>query len=227
MKVRDAAAIARAVGVVRRDWRVRVKYAVDRVGAVTLLVLLAPVFGGIALAIVLEDGQPVLFVQERPGLGGEPFPCFKFRTMIVDADKYLDEQGRPTRPRVTRVGRFLRKTSLDELAQLLNIARGDMSFIGPRPPIMVHLQRYTDAQMGRFRMKPGVTGLAQVNGRNTLPWSRRLAFDNQYIDTYSLGSDLRILLRTVGVVLRREGIVLDRNPGQVDDLAPVGQWETA
>ncbi|MFT4625648.1 MAG: lipopolysaccharide/colanic/teichoic acid biosynthesis glycosyltransferase [Myxococcota bacterium] len=227
MKVRDAGAVSEAVGETRDDWRVRVKYAADRVAGVALLGALAPVFSGIALAIVLEDGRPVLFVQERPGLGGKPFGCFKFRTMLVDADRYLDADGRPTRPRVTKVGRFLRKTSLDELAQLLNIARGDMSLIGPRPPLMVHLQRYTDEQMRRFRMKPGVTGLAQVNGRNTLKWSRRLAYDNDYIDSYSLRADVRILLRTVGVVLRREGVVLDRNPGDVDDLAPVGAWEGA
>ena len=225
MKTRDEAAVADAVGEPREDLRVRIKYAADRVAAVAMLGALAPVFGGIALAITLEDGQPVLFVQERPGVGGRLFPCFKFRTMIVDADAYLDEAGRPTRSRVTRVGRFLRKTSLDELAQLLNIARGEMSFIGPRPPIPVHLQRYTGAQMRRFRMRPGVTGLAQINGRNTIPWSARLSYDNTYIDTYSLRGDMKILLKTIGVVLRREGVVLDRNPGQVDDLAPVGEWE--
>ncbi len=227
MKVRDEDAVTEAVGEVRDDWRVKLKYTADRALAVGLIGALAPVFGGIALAIAIEDGQPVLFVQQRPGVGGRLFPCYKFRTMIVDADKYIDDEGKPTRPRVTRVGRFLRKTSLDELAQLLNIARGEMSFIGPRPPIPIHLQRYTDSQMGRFRMRPGVTGLAQINGRNTLPWSKRLAFDNTYIDTYSLRGDLRILLKTVGVVLRREGIVLDRNPGEVDDLAPVGGWEDA
>ena len=195
MKVRDEDAVTEAVGEVRDDWRVKLKYTADRALAVGLIGALAPVFGGIALAIAIEDGQPVLFVQQRPGVGGRLFPCYKFRTMIVDADKYIDDEGKPTRPRVTRVGRFLRKTSLDELAQLLNIARGEMSFIGPRPPIPIHLQRYTDSQMGRFRMRPGVTGLAQINGRNTLPWSKRLAFDNTYIDTYSLRGDLRIRSR--------------------------------
>jgi lipopolysaccharide/colanic/teichoic acid biosynthesis glycosyltransferase len=199
---------------------VKLKYALDRLGGIAAVAALAPVFGGIALAVWLDDGGPVLFVQERPGLGGRPFPCFKFRTMIRDADRYVDAEGKPTRPRVTRIGRFLRKTSLDELPQLLNIARGEMCFVGPRPPMMIHLRRYTPEQMGRFRMKPGVTGLAQINGRNTLKWSRRIELDNEYIDRWTPLSDLGILARTVGVVLRSEGVVADRNPGDVDDLAP-------
>lgn len=198
----------------------RIKYAADRLVSSALVVALSPVFAGIALAIALDDGRPVLFIQERPGLGARVFPCFKFRTMLKNADDYVDEQGRPTRSRVTRVGKFLRFTSLDELPQLLNMALGHMSLVGPRPPIMLHLRRYDASQMQRFRMKPGLTGLAQISGRNTLKWSRRIELDNEYIDTWTLASDLKILLRTVGVVLRREGVVQDRNPEDVDDLAP-------
>jgi lipopolysaccharide/colanic/teichoic acid biosynthesis glycosyltransferase len=111
-------------------------------------------------------------------------------------------------------------TSLDELPQVFNIAMGDMSFVGPRPPTMIHLRRYNETQMGRFRMKPGITGLAQVSGRNFLKWTRRLELDNQYIDNYSLLADLKIVLQTIRVVLLREGIAIDRNPEEVDDLPP-------
>ena len=222
---RDENAVAAAAGDLRLGLRVRLKYAIDRLFGIFLLVIISPLLVAIVLWIWLEDGSPAIFRQARPGLAGREFQCLKFRTMIVDADKYVDDQGRPTRNRITSVGMFLRKTSLDELPQLLNIVRGDMSFIGPRPPIIIHLQRYTDAQMKRFRMKPGITGLAQVNGRNTIPWSKRLLFDNAYIDNYTFLGDAIILIKTVVMVLKREGIVIDRNPEQVDDLAPVGEWD--
>lgn len=203
-----------------RSLQVRVKYGFDRVVAALLLVALSPLLGLIAIAVKLQDGGPVIFRHQRPGLGARPFDVWKFRTMIVDADRFLDESGSATIERVTRVGRTMRRLSLDELPQLFNILRGEMSFVGPRPAIMEHLPRYTDEQMGRFRMKPGVTGLAQVSGRNTITWSERITYDNRYIETYSLALDTRILLRTVGVVLRREGIADDRNPTDVDDLGP-------
>lgn len=196
------------------------KHIADRTAAAAALLALAPVFAGIAAAIKLEDGGPVLFRQDRLGEGARPFSIWKFRTMMVDADRYLDPSGQATRSRVTRVGRFLRFTSLDELAQLVNILRGEMSFVGPRPVLPSHLPRYTDAQKRRFEVRPGITGLAQVNGRNQLPWSQRLAYDVEYVERFSLGLDLWILLKTVRVVLFREGVVLDRNPGQVDDLGP-------
>ena len=207
----------------KRSTSVRFKYVLDRLLGCALLAGSWPVLGAIAAAIRLDDGGPVFFVQQRPGLGGKAFGCRKFRTMIVDEDRYVDERGNATRARITRVGKFLRWTSLDELAQIINIANGDMSFVGPRPPLMIHLRRYDERQMQRFRMKPGVTGLAQVSGRNTLRWSKRLRLDNQYIDTYSLAADLQILLRTVKVVLLREGIVVERNPDEVDDLPPPRQ----
>ncbi len=204
----------------KRSLGIRAKYAVDRLVGVGLLVAVAPVLGVLAAAVKLEDGGPALFVQPRPGLGGQPFSCYKLRTMIVDADRYIDADGRPTRSRITRVGRVLRKTSLDELPQLINLAKGDMSLIGPRPPLMIHLRRYDATHMQRFRMKPGVTGWAQVNGRNTIKWSRRIELDNEYIDRWSPLLDAKIALKTALMVLKRDGIVEDRNPQDVDDLPP-------
>ena len=180
---------------------------------------IVPIFSIIALLIRIGDGGPIFFKQERVGLRKETFTIWKFRTMIPDADKFLDDQGRVDNiNRVTRVGRILRSLSLDELPQLINIVRGEMSFVGPRPVLPQHLTRYTVRQKGRFAMKPGVTGLAQVNGRNTLRWSQRIEYDLQYIRDYSLWLDIKILVKTVKVALLREGVVLDRNPDQVDDL---------
>lgn len=189
--------------------------------ALLLLIVLSPILLAIALAIKLEDGGPVLFSQERLGLHARPFKVHKFRSMIVDADRFLDEQGRVTRTRLTRVGKFLRFASLDELPQLINILKGEMSIIGPRPVLPFHLPRYTEEQKKRFAMRPGVTGLAQVNGRNQLLWSRRLELDVKYVETYSLLLDLKIFLKTIKVVLFREGVATDRNPDQVDDLPVV------
>ncbi len=197
-----------------------IKYLLDRILGVFALLFLAPLLALLAILIRLDDWGPALFVQTRPGLNCEPFPCFKFRSMFVNADELLDERARPTGNRITRVGRILRKTSLDELPQIFNIVRGEMCFVGPRPPMMAHLRRYNRRQMGRFRVKPGITGLAQVSGRNTLKWTRRIELDNQYIDEFTLLGDLVILIKTVRVVLLREGVVIDRNPGQVDDLPP-------
>jgi lipopolysaccharide/colanic/teichoic acid biosynthesis glycosyltransferase len=198
--------------------QVRVKYIIDRVGASVLLLLLSPLFILIALLIKLESRGPVFFLQQRPGLNVELFHIWKFRSMVENADQLLGQNGQATGDRITRLGKLLRALSLDELPQLINIVKGEMSFVGPRPALPGHLDRYTVEQKGRFAMKPGVTGLAQVNGRNTLKWSRRISYDLEYIKNYSLLLDVKILFKTVKVVLLREGIVLDRNPGQVDDL---------
>ena len=194
------------------------KYGLDLILAIVLLVLLSPFFLVISITIFLFDGGPIFFRQQRRGYRGRIFNVWKFRTMIVDADDFLSEEGVATKNRITRTGRWLRFLSLDELPQLLNILRREMSFIGPRPALVEHFNRYTSDQKKRLLMKPGVTGLAQVNGRNTLKWSRRIEYDIEYIENYSLILDLKILLRTVGVVLFRKGIVIDRNPDQVDDL---------
>lgn len=204
----------------RRRQQLRVKHALDRLLAALAVVLLSPVFLLIAAAIKLTDRGPVFFRQARAGRWQEPFWVWKFRTMRVDADKFLDSRGRPAGNRLTRVGIWLRWSSADELPQLFNILAGEMSFVGPRPVMVQHPRRYKRAQLRRFEVRPGITGLAQINGRNHLKWSRRLAYDRLYVQRFSLALDLYILLRSVKVVFKREGVAMDRNPGEVDDLPP-------
>ncbi len=194
------------------------KDILDRAGAFLLLVALFPVLCLIGIVIKAADGGYVFFHQQRLGRSARAFKIWKFRTMIVNADRFLDENGVATRERVTRVGRFLRRFSLDELPQLINILKGDMSLVGPRPVLPEHYDRYTDEQRGRFAMKPGVTGLAQINGRNELPWSKRIEFDLEYIRRFSLLLDMKIIFRTVIMLLSGGVQSLDRNPEKVDDL---------
>lgn len=169
-----------------------------------LLVLLSPVLLGIALVVRAKLGAPVLFTQKRPGLHGKPFTIYKFRTMR-DA---RDEAGKPLSDaeRLTPFGRFLRATSLDELPELWNVARGNMSLVGPRPLLPDYLERYSPRQARRHETRPGLTGLAQVSGRNRLPWSAKFALDTLYVDRCSLKLDAWILFRTVLTVFAREGI---------------------
>lgn len=173
--------------------------------ALTTPALLAslPVQALTALAIRTRMGSPVLFRQQRPGLDGEPFEMLKFRTMLLpDPERGLvsDED------RMTRLGSFLRSTSLDELPTLWNIVKGDMSVVGPRPLLMQYLGRYTPEQARRHEVRPGLTGLAQVSGRNAISWEEKFAHDVEYVDTHSLSLDLRIIVRTALQVLRRDGI---------------------
>lgn len=184
-----------------------VKRAFDVVAAGAGLIVLAPVLLGLAIAIRLKLGSPVLFRQTRPGYKGRPFTIYKFRTM-------LDLQGpdgrpRPDAERLTRFGRILRATSLDELPELVNVLKGDMSIVGPRPLIMEYLPRYTPEQARRMDVLPGITGLAQVSGRNAVSWEERFRLDVEYVDTWSFALDLRILWRTVRAVLVREGIAAE------------------
>lgn len=190
----------------------------DVLAAVLALPLLLLPCVLIAFVVWAEDRGPCFFRQERVGLQERVFRVWKFRTMRVDADAYLDERGRPTTDRVTRVGSVLRRTSVDELPQMLNILLGDMSLIGPRPALPSQMRRFNPEQRIRFRVRPGITGWAQINGRNRLRWSERLALDVWYARNVSLAVDLRILLATVRVVALREGVALDRNPDDVDDL---------
>lgn len=187
----------------------RGKRILDLVTTAPVLVLLAPVLAVIALSVRLSLGSPVLFRQTRPGLCGRPFTLLKFRTMT----EARDESGQllPDEKRLTALGRFLRSTSLDELPQLLNVLRGDMSLVGPRPLLMEYLDRYTPEQMRRHEVKPGITGWAQVKGRNALTWEERLALDVWYVDHRSFWLDVWILLLTVWKVIRREGI---SHPGE-------------
>ena len=138
--------------------------------------------------------------------------------MIVNADNYLDDFGVPTKDRVTKFGKYLRSSSLDEIPQLFNIVLGHMSFIGPRPTLLSHWNRYSEKQKKRFQMAPGITGWAQVNGRNSIPWSKRIELDIEYIENFSLWFDIIIVLRTFKVVLQRKDVAIDRNSVEVDDL---------
>jgi sugar transferase EpsL len=168
------------------------------------LLLLSPLLLLIALTICISMGAPVLFRQQRPGCNAQPFTLLKFRTMNESADP----QGKllPEAERLTTVGWFLRRFSLDELPQLWNVLKGEMSLVGPRPLLMQYLDRYTPEQARRHAMQPGITGWAQVNGRNRLTWEEKFALDLWYVDHWSLSLDLRILLRTLGRVLGRKGI---------------------
>jgi sugar transferase EpsL len=168
------------------------------------VVAASPILAIVALAIGVTMGRPILFRQRRPGLHGKPFKMLKFRTMTsaTGADGAL----LPDAERLTRLGRFLRSTSLDELPELFNVLRGDMSLVGPRPLRMKYLDRYTPEQMRRHEVKPGITGWAQINGRNAISWEEKFRLDVWYVDNRSLWLDLWILVRTIAQVLSRRGI---------------------
>ena len=181
-----------------------VKTALERVAAFIALVVLSPVLAAVAGSVLLSMGRPVLFVQRRPGLGGRPFRLVKFRTMCDVRSP--DGQLLPDSARLTRVGKFLRATSLDELPQLWNVVRGELALVGPRPLLMQYLERYTPRQARRHEVRPGITGWAQVNGRNAISWEERFELDVWYVDHWSLTLDLKILLLTVGRLARPSGI---------------------
>lgn len=188
----------------------RLKRMLDVVGGATLLAVFAVPMGLVALAIRLRMGSPVLFTQTRPGLRGELFQLYKFRTMLDARD--ASGQLLPDGERLTRLGQFLRSTSLDELPALFNVLNGDMSLVGPRPLLPQYLERYSPEQARRHDVKPGITGLAQIGGRNALSWETKFQLDVRYVDSWSVWLDLRILLTTIAKVLRREGI---SQPGRV------------
>jgi sugar transferase EpsL len=181
--------------------------------AVLALLLLLPVIGFTALLVRFKLGSPVIFRQRRPGLGGRPFVIYKFRTML---DLY-DEDGKslPADQRVTPFGRLLRKMSLDELPELVNVIKGDMSLVGPRPLRMRYLPRYTPEQYRRHEVKPGITGWAQVNGRNALTWEDRFELDVWYVDNWNNWLDIKILWLTVISVLKREGVSVEGSDSTV------------
>jgi lipopolysaccharide/colanic/teichoic acid biosynthesis glycosyltransferase len=182
----------------------KTKRLLDFVAALTALLLLWPLMLAVAVALMLTTGRPALFTQERPGLHGRIFKIYKFRSM-TDA---RDAEGNllPDAERLTPVGRFIRKTSLDELPQLFNVLKGELSLVGPRPLLVRYLPRYTPDQARRHDVMPGITGWAQVNGRNAISWEEKFALDVWYVDHWSLGLDLKILALTVAKVFRREGI---------------------
>ena len=192
------------------------KRGLDLVGAAGLLVASAPLLAASAAAIRLTMGPPVLFRQVRPGQAGRLFTMVKFRTMgpeqAHDGLKLSDAE------RLTAIGRFLRRTSLDELPQLWNVLRGEMSLVGPRPLLVEYLGRYTRRQARRHEIRPGITGWAQVNGRQDIPFSRRLELDVWYVENWSLWLDLWILLLTMVRIMRMTGVRPGQEVREVDDL---------
>lgn len=187
--------------------RLAVKRVLDVVGASVGLLVLSPVLLCVAMTVRIRLGAPVLFTQRRTGRHGAAFTMLKFRTMTdaVGADGELLPDDR----RLTACGRFLRRTSLDELPELLNVLRGDMSLVGPRPLLESYTEHFTEVEARRLLVRPGITGLAQVRGRNTVGWDDRLAWDVEYVDGLSVRRDLRLLVETVAAVLRSDGVVED------------------
>ena len=181
-----------------------VRRVIDIFASVIGLLVLSPAMAAIALIVRVYLGAPVLFKQRRPGQYGKPFDIYKFRTMSNEQDS--EGNLRSDDHRLNKVGRFLRATSLDELPELFNVLNGDMSLVGPRPLLMQYLDRYTSEQARRHEVKPGITGWAQINGRNAITWEEKFKLDVWYVDNWSLALDLRIILMTVKNVLRREGI---------------------
>lgn len=185
-----------------------VKRALDFISALFLLIILSPVLALSALLIALRHDGPILFKQERPGKDGRIFTVYKFRTMSTER---YDKNGRELSDfeRMTRLGQVLRKTSIDELPQLFNILKGDMSFIGPRPLLKEYLELYSSEQMRRHEVLPGISGWAQVNGRNTLTWDEKFTYDVYYVDNYSFKMDMKIFMKTIANVLSQNGINSD------------------
>lgn len=182
----------------------KVKRIVDLIVSFALLTAFSPLLFAVGILLFLTMGRPILFRQRRAGRYGRPFIVYKFRTMTGDRGA----QGQPVtdRERVTRVGRLLRLFSIDELPQLWNVLRGDMSLVGPRPLLMQYLERYSAEEMQRHQVKPGITGWAQVNGRNATSWQERFALDVWYVENWRLALDARILVRTLWTVLAGEGV---------------------
>jgi lipopolysaccharide/colanic/teichoic acid biosynthesis glycosyltransferase len=188
------------------------KALLDRVGAALALVVLSPLFAALALWIVLESGRPVIFRQLRAGKDGVPFSMLKFRTMIPGAVELGRELALsddpfglvPNDPRITRSGRFLRRTSLDELPQLWNVVRGQMSLVGPRPDLLEQVANYEPGDRRRLAVTPGITGWAQVQGRDEIPWEERFRLDAWYVDNWSLALDAKIVVRTLAQLGREE-----------------------
>lgn len=205
-----------------RNFQLFIKRAFDIVVSFLMIVALTviPVLIIVPIIIKLTSKGPAVFVQERMGKDGKVFNIYKFRTMRLPPEGTYSVDGvlykpngellEPSSTRITKVGAVLRKTSLDELMQLFNILNGTMSFVGPRPTLPYQAQSYSEEQKRRFAMRPGVTGWAQVNGRNGLTWTEKIAFDLEYVDNFSLLLDLKILFKTVAVVLKKEEIAFTK-----------------
>jgi sugar transferase EpsL len=186
------------------------KRVLDLALTVPGMILVSPVILGMAILVRINHGRPVLFCQTRPGYRGKPFDVYKFRTMNDARDAFGNLL--PDDQRLTPLGRFLRSTSLDELPELLNVLRGEMSLVGPRPLLMEYLERYNAEQARRHNVLPGLTGWAQINGRNAISWEDKFRLDVWYVDHWSFRLDIKILLITMWKVITREGI---SQPGHV------------
>ena len=196
-----------------RSWALAVKRGIDVVGAATATIVLSPLLAWTALAVAATQGLPILFRHERPGLNEKPFTMYKFRTMRPPKRGEIwymsDEQ------RISRLGRILRATSLDELPELWNVLRGEMSLVGPRPLLTEYLDKYTPEQRRRHAMRPGVTGWAAVKGRHALKFKNRLKLDVWYVDNWSLALDVKVIALTVGQVLRRTDVATTQDLDEV------------
>jgi len=187
-----------------RSIQLILKRIIDIFISLTGLVVLSPIFLLISIMIYFKLGSPVFFIQKRPGKNEKIFKMIKFRTMLDAKDK----KGNllPDKKRLTSFGKFLRSSSLDELPELINVLKGEMSLVGPRPLLVEYLPRYNEHQARRHEMRPGITGLAQVNGRNAISWEDKFGYDVKYIDNFSLFLDLKIIIKTFSKVFKREDI---------------------
>ncbi len=188
----------------RKFYELIIKRAVDIVGSLFSLILLSPLMCVLCVLVRTKLGSPVIFRQERPGKDGKVFTLYKFRTMTDERDS--NGELLPDEIRLTKFGKLLRNLSLDELPEFINILRGDMSFVGPRPLLVRYLPLYNNRQAMRHNVRPGLTGLAQINGRNLLAWEEKFEWDVKYVENISLWLDIKILFKTVFNVLKREGI---------------------
>jgi len=197
------------------------KRLLDLVVSGFFIVLLSPLMLALAVIVKATSPGPVLFRQNRMGRNGRPFAICKFRSMITNAPDLRNPDGSAVTdeddPRVTKIGRFLRKTSLDELPQLFNVFKGDMSLVGPRPDQVDQIRFYTEAEKRKLLVKPGITGLAQISGRNNIPWSERKRLDIEYVDRQSFWLDVALLFKTVPYVLLRKDINTQAMPEDSDD----------
>lgn len=205
-----------------RKFQLFIKRAFDIIASFLMIVILIaiPVLIIVPILVKLSSKGPAVFVQERMGKGQKVFKIYKFRTMRLPPEGTYSVDGKlykpngellePSSTRITKIGAILRKTSLDELMQLFNILNGSMSFVGPRPTLPYQVENYTEEQKRRFEVRPGVTGLAQVSGRNGLTWTEKIQFDIEYVDNFSLWMDIKILFKTVAVVFKKEDIAFTK-----------------
>jgi undecaprenyl phosphate N,N'-diacetylbacillosamine 1-phosphate transferase len=197
-----------------------IKRVLDISVAILGLVILAPLFGLVALCVSLDSPGDIFFKLRVAGRDGKAFDQWKFRTMVQNArDTAHRFETSATDPRITRVGRFLRRWSIDELPQLWNVLRGEMSLVGSRPTFLEIAERYSSEQARRLRMRPGLTGLAQLQGRNLVPWEQRITLDISYIENFSLWLDAKILCRTIPLLLRGTGVYGEGGTVKMHDLA--------